>query len=93
MQDGVQRRAPQLVVHRHILVDGQTVDRPSFRVKPGQLIHVKAKSEGTPSEECSAAARILAIADAYDSMVSDQVYRKRRDFDDAFAELRASVRS
>jgi small subunit ribosomal protein S4 len=39
-------QARQLVVHRHILVDGQLVDRPSFRVKPGQLIHVKAKSEG-----------------------------------------------
>ncbi|MFT4214166.1 MAG: 30S ribosomal protein S4, partial [Microbacterium sp.] len=39
-------QARQLVVHRHILVDGQPVDRPSFRVKPGQLIHVKPKSEG-----------------------------------------------
>jgi small subunit ribosomal protein S4 len=38
-------QARQLVVHRHILVDGQLVDRPSFRVKPGQLIHVKPKSE------------------------------------------------
>jgi len=35
-----------MVVHRHILVDGQLVDRPSFRVKPGQLVHVKPKSEG-----------------------------------------------
>ena len=40
-------QARQLVVHRHILVDGQLVDRPSFRVKPGQLIHVKERSEGT----------------------------------------------
>ncbi|MER3394019.1 MAG: 30S ribosomal protein S4 [Microcella pacifica] len=38
-------QARQMVVHRHILVDGQLVDRPSFRVKPGQLIHVKARSE------------------------------------------------
>ena len=37
----------QLVVHRHILVDGQRVDRPSFRVKPGQLVHVHEKSEKT----------------------------------------------
>ena len=41
-------QARQMVVHRHILVDGQLVDRPSFRVKPGQLIHVKARSEETP---------------------------------------------
>ena len=38
-------QARQLVVHRHILVDGKIVDRPSFRVKPGQLIHVKPRSE------------------------------------------------
>jgi small subunit ribosomal protein S4 len=40
-------QARQMVVHRHILVDGQLVDRPSFRVKPGQMIHVKERSEGT----------------------------------------------
>src|ERR1700710_1416101 len=38
-------QARQMVVHRHILVDGKLVDRPSFRVKPGQTIHVKGKSE------------------------------------------------
>lgn len=38
-------QARQLVVHQHILVDGQRVDRPSFSVKPGQLIHVAERSE------------------------------------------------
>jgi len=38
-------QARQAVVHRHIMVDGVRVDRPSFRVKPGQLIHVHPKSE------------------------------------------------
>ncbi|MBX3090520.1 MAG: 30S ribosomal protein S4 [Cryobacterium sp.] len=38
-------QARQQIVHRHIMVDGQRVDRPSFRVKPGQLIHVHPKSE------------------------------------------------
>ena len=38
-------QARQMVVHRHIMVNGQIVDRPSFRVKPGQMIHVKPKSE------------------------------------------------
>ena len=43
-------QARQIVVHRHILVDGQLVDRPSFRVKPGQLIHVKeARRAPSPS--------------------------------------------
>ena len=45
----------QMVVHRHILVDGQLVDRPSFRVKPGQLIHVKEKSEGLDIFQVAAA--------------------------------------
>ena len=41
----VLRQARQFVVHRHILVDGNVVDRPSYRVKPGQTIQVKAKSQ------------------------------------------------
>jgi small subunit ribosomal protein S4 len=48
-------QARQFVVHRHILVDGRIVDRPSFRVKPGQLIHVKARSEGTEPFQVAAA--------------------------------------
>ena len=38
-------QARQMVVHRHILVNGELVDRPSFRLKPGQMIHVKPRSE------------------------------------------------
>jgi small subunit ribosomal protein S4 len=48
-------QARQMIVHRHILVDGQRVDRPSFRVKPGQLIHVHAKSEGMEPFQVAAA--------------------------------------
>ena len=48
-------QARQFVTHRHILVDGQIVDRPSFRVKPGQLIHVKARSEGSEPFQVAAA--------------------------------------
>ena len=38
-------QARQAVVHRHVLVDGKLVDRPSFRVKPGQTIQIKPKSQ------------------------------------------------
>ncbi len=48
-------QARQFVVHRHILVDGQLVDRPSFRVKPGQTIMVKQRSEGTEPFQVAAA--------------------------------------
>src|SRR5690606_10682484 len=48
-------QARQMVVHRHILVDGKIVDRPSFRVKPGQLIHVKDRSESLEPFQVAAA--------------------------------------
>ncbi len=38
-------QARQIVVHRHVLVDGKLVDRPSFRVKPGQVVQVKPRSQ------------------------------------------------
>ncbi|MDO4664768.1 MAG: 30S ribosomal protein S4 [Actinomycetaceae bacterium] len=37
-------QARQAVVHRHIMVDGKIVDRPSFKVRPGQTIQVKPSS-------------------------------------------------
>lgn len=36
--------ARQLVVHRHIMVDGRRVDRPGYRVQPGQEITLRPKS-------------------------------------------------
>ncbi|MDP2812444.1 MAG: 30S ribosomal protein S4, partial [bacterium] len=35
------RLGRQLVTHAHFTVDGQNVDIPSYRVKPGQVIKVK----------------------------------------------------
>lgn len=48
-------QARQMVVHRHILVDGQRLDRPSARVKVGQMIHVAPKSETTEPFQVAAA--------------------------------------
>lgn len=48
-------QARQMVVHRHILIDGQLVDRPSARVKVGQMIHVREKSESTEPFQVAAA--------------------------------------
>ena len=50
------------------------VKRPGSRLPTGENIPLGA--------------RILTIADAYDAMVSDRVYRKGRPQEDAFAELR-----
>ncbi len=41
-------QARQVVVHRHVMVDGKIVDRPSYRVKPGQIIQVKPRSQTSP---------------------------------------------
>ncbi|MCQ2237293.1 MAG: 30S ribosomal protein S4 [Bacteroidales bacterium] len=37
--------ARQLVGHRHIVVDGQVVNIPSYRIMPGQVIGVREKSK------------------------------------------------
>ncbi len=37
--------ARQLVSHRHILVDGQVLNIPSYSVKPGQVISVRERSK------------------------------------------------
>ncbi|WP_311496854.1 30S ribosomal protein S4 [uncultured Mobiluncus sp.] len=38
-------QARQAVTHRHILVDGKIVDRPSYKVRPGQTVQVKPSSQ------------------------------------------------
>lgn len=39
------RAARQLVSHRHVTVDGEIVNIPSFQVKPGQVVGVREKSK------------------------------------------------
>ena len=39
------KQARQLVRHRHILIDGNVVDIPSYQVRPNQVIRVKEKSK------------------------------------------------
>ncbi len=37
-------QARQLVVHRHFTVNGRRVDRPSYRMRPGDVIEVHERS-------------------------------------------------
>lgn len=39
------RASRQMVVHRHILVNDRIVNKPGFRVKPGDVIQLKEKSQ------------------------------------------------
>ncbi|RZU53002.1 small subunit ribosomal protein S4 [Krasilnikovia cinnamomea] len=41
-------QARQLVAHGHFTVDGRKVDRPSYRLKPGQVIAVRESSRTKP---------------------------------------------
>jgi len=48
-------QARQVVTHRHVLLDGTIVDRPSQRVKEGQTIQIKPKSQATVPFQIAAA--------------------------------------
>jgi len=39
------RAARQLVLHKHITVNGQVVNIPSFSVKPGEIVGVRERSK------------------------------------------------
>ena len=72
-------QARQMIVHRHILVDGKLVDRPSFRVKEGQMIHVKQRSEGTEPFQVAAAgghAEVLPPVPAYLEVELDKLHAR-----------------
>ena len=79
LRSGIARtvsQSRQMVVHRHILVDGERVDRPSFRVKPGQMIHVHDKSERTEPFQVAAAggnSDVLAKTPEYLSVDLDKL--------------------
>jgi small subunit ribosomal protein S4 len=48
-------QARQLVVHGHFTVDGKKVDRPSYRLKPGQIVQVRESSRPKPPFQIAAA--------------------------------------
>ena len=48
-------QARQVVVHRHVHLDGRIVDRPSFQVKPGQTLQIKPRSQASPQFQVAAA--------------------------------------
>lgn len=48
-------QARQTVVHRHVLVDGARVDKPSYRVRPGQVVEIAPKSRDLPPFQVAAA--------------------------------------
>ncbi|GIE96927.1 30S ribosomal protein S4 [Paractinoplanes rishiriensis] len=53
-------QARQLVVHGHFTVDGKKVDRPGYRLKPGQIVQVRENSRPKPPFQIAAAGAHLA---------------------------------
>ncbi|MCI6477237.1 MAG: 30S ribosomal protein S4 [Bacteroidales bacterium] len=51
------RAARQLVGHKHIVVDGEVVNIPSYSVKPGQIVGVREKAKSLEVIEASLAGR------------------------------------
>jgi small subunit ribosomal protein S4 len=47
-------QARQLVAHGHFTVDGKKVDRPSYRLKPGQVVEVRERSRQKPPFQIAA---------------------------------------
>ncbi|QFG24369.1 30S ribosomal protein S4 [Actinomadura sp. WMMB 499] len=48
-------QARQFVVHRHVLVNGRRVDRPSYRLKPGDVITIAERSRAMDAFQIAAA--------------------------------------
>lgn len=48
-------QARQLVAHGHFTVDGVKVDRPSYRLRPGQVVQVRERSRQKPPFQLAAA--------------------------------------
>ncbi|MER7331891.1 MULTISPECIES: 30S ribosomal protein S4 [unclassified Micromonospora] len=48
-------QARQLVAHGHFTVDGRKVDRPSYRLRPGQVVAVRERSRASVPFQLAAA--------------------------------------
>jgi len=70
-------QARQMVVHRHILVNGELVDRPSYRLKPGQMIHVKTRSEEMEPFQVAAAGGHVDVLPPTPSYLEVEIDRLR----------------
>ncbi|MEV6630609.1 30S ribosomal protein S4 [Actinoplanes sp. NPDC051470] len=67
-------QARQHVAHGHFTVDGKKVDRPSYRLKPGQVVEVRATSrDKTPFQVAAAGAHVDGPTPPYLSTVLDEL--------------------
>ncbi len=70
------RAARQLVRHRHIEVNGSTVDIPSFAVRPGHEVRVRDKSRNLTAVKASLEALSRAVPVSWITVDADKVAGK-----------------
>lgn len=58
-------QARQAVTHGHIRVDGRKVDKPSYRLRPGQVIEVAERSKDTVPFQIAATGEHAAVYPPY----------------------------
>jgi diguanylate cyclase (GGDEF)-like protein/putative nucleotidyltransferase with HDIG domain len=84
----------RLVLERHPQIGYRMLDSLGVDPVADTVLHHHERwdgagyPDGLRGEEIPFGARIIFIADAYDAMTSDRVYRARRSHDEALAELR-----
>jgi small subunit ribosomal protein S4 len=67
-------QARQHVAHGHFTVDGKKVDRPSYRLKPGQVIEVRESSrQKTPFQVAATGAHVDGPTPPYLSTVLEEL--------------------
>jgi small subunit ribosomal protein S4 len=67
-------QARQLMAHGHFTVDGKKVDRPSYRLKPGQVVQVRESSrEKLPFQIAATGAHLDGPSAPYLSTVLDDL--------------------
>ncbi len=70
-------QARQAVTHRHVTVNGQLVDKPSFRVKVDDVIAIAPRSrEKVPFQVAAAGAHELAVTPPYLEVLLPQLHAR-----------------
>ena len=90
---GMLTNAERLVLERHPRIGFQMLESLGVDPVADWVLHHHERWDGTGypdglrGEEIPLGARIIFVADAYDAMTSDRVYRRRLTDEDAIAEL------
>lgn len=58
-------QARQMVSHGHVTVDAKKVDKPSYRLRPGQTVEIAERSKGLPPFAAAASGEHAAAVPSY----------------------------